>query len=335
VSNSTITQHKGTNRIRTLFERTTLGVTHVAPDGRFLMVNPGFCRMLGYDRRELLRKTCEETTHPDDRPREAALLEGILSGQETSYDIEKRYLRRNGTAGWVHETSSAIRDVDGALLHRISLVSINESKRMQDLFQLVFDSACNGMLITDTRRKIVFVNSQAERIFDYRREELLGRPAEILMPELRFKSDDEFCKGFLLHPRASQIGSDPKLYGRRKNGTLAFLEINLIPMDSLEGTWVLISIVDVTERIDPQENDEKFYSVFPDCAADMAIAFPGGHFLDVNAVKLLEASTRCIPGWNPRRQSSETQITDDGSSKSGQPVAQSAGASLHPVSANR
>lgn len=335
MSNRTITQHEGTNRIRSLFERTTLGVTHVAPDGRFLMVNPGFCRMLGYDRRELLTKTCEEITHPDDRPREAALLERILSGQETSYDIEKRYLRCNGTAGCVHETSSAVRDVDGALLHRISLVSINESKRMQDLFQLIFDSACNGMLITDTHRKIVFVNSQTERIFDYRREELLGRPVEILMPELRFKSDDEFCKGFLLHPQASQIGSDRKLYGRRKNGTLVFLEINLIPMDSQDGTWVLISIVDLTERINPQENDEKFYSVFPDCAADMAIASPGGHFLDVNAVKLLEASTRYIPGSNPRRQSSETQITHDGSSKSEQPVAQSAGASLHPVSADR
>jgi PAS domain S-box-containing protein len=328
VSNSTITQHKGTNRIRSLFERTTtLGVTHVAPDGRFLMVNPGFCRMLGYDRRELLTKTCEEITHADDRPREAALLERILSGQETSYDIEKRYLRRNGTAGCVHETSSAVRDVDGALLHRISLVSINESKRMQDLFQLVFDSACNGMLITDTHRKIVFVNSQTERRFDYRREELLGRPVEILMPELRFKSDEELCKGFLLDPQASQIGSDLKMHGRRKNGTLVFLEINLIPMDSQEGRWVLISIVDATEGINPRENDEKLYSVFPHCAAE-AIPSPG-------AVQLLEASTRYIPGWNPRRQSSETQITHDGSSKSEQPVAQRAGASLRPVSANR
>jgi PAS domain S-box-containing protein len=331
VSNSTINQHKGANRIRSLFERTTLGVTHVAPDGRFLMVNPGFCRMLGYDRRELLTKTCEEITHPDDRRREAALLESILSGQETSYDIEKRYLRCNGTAGCVHETSSAVRDVDGALLHRISLVSINESKRMQDLFQLVFDSACNGMLITDTHRKIVFVNSQTERLFDYRREELLGRPVEILMPERRFKSDDEFCKGLLLHPQASQIGSDYKLYGRRKNGTFVFLEINLIPMDSQEGTWVLISIVDVTGRINPQENDENFYSVLPDCAAEIANRFPRRSFSRCQAVKPLEASTRYIPGWNPRRQSSETQITHDGSSK----VAQSAGASLHPVSANR
>ncbi len=123
-------------RFCSMYEHAAVGIEQVAVDGRFLMTNPALCRMLGYSETELLGKTFEEITHPEDRAREAALLEPVLSGDCNSYDMEKRYLNRDGATVWVSVTSSSVRDISGKLLYRISIVqNISDRKRTENQMQ--------------------------------------------------------------------------------------------------------------------------------------------------------------------------------------------------------
>ena len=118
---------------RSIFEHAAVGMEQVAVDGRLLMVNAALCRMLGYSKSELLDKTAEQITHPADRDREALLLQSMLRGERESYEIEKRYLHRNGGPIWANLTCSPVKDAAGGTLYRISIVQdITARKRAEE-----------------------------------------------------------------------------------------------------------------------------------------------------------------------------------------------------------
>jgi PAS domain S-box-containing protein len=113
---------ESTAQFRAIYERAPVGIEQVALDGRLLMVNSTQCGILGYTEAEMLSLTFEDITHPADRPREAALLELLFSGQQESYNMEKRYVHKNGTPVWVNITSTMVRSRDGAPEYRITVV---------------------------------------------------------------------------------------------------------------------------------------------------------------------------------------------------------------------
>lgn len=114
-------------------EHAAVGIGQVAVDGHFLMVNRVLCRMLDYSESEMLGKICEEITHPEDREREAPLLESMLRGERDFYEIEKRYLHRGGAPVWVNLTSSLVRGPEGWPLYRVTIIhDISERKRTEE-----------------------------------------------------------------------------------------------------------------------------------------------------------------------------------------------------------
>jgi two-component system cell cycle sensor histidine kinase/response regulator CckA len=120
-------------RFRSIYEQAAVGIEQVAFDGQLLMVNAALCRMLGYEEIELLGKKTEEITHRDDHAREVELLNATLRENKQSYEIEKRYLHRNGSVVWVHVTSSVVNDSAGEPLYRISVIqNVTERKRTEE-----------------------------------------------------------------------------------------------------------------------------------------------------------------------------------------------------------
>ncbi|HCK81609.1 MAG TPA: hypothetical protein DIC59_09110 [Candidatus Competibacteraceae bacterium] len=99
-------------RFRATFEQAAVGMAHVAPEGRWLLVNDCLCAILGYSRRELLQKTFQEITHPDDLEKDIWVSEQLLTGQIQTYSMEKRYLHRSGTIVWVNLTVSLLRTAE-------------------------------------------------------------------------------------------------------------------------------------------------------------------------------------------------------------------------------
>ncbi len=107
---------------RRTFEGAAIGVALVAPDGRWLQVNRALCDLLGYSADELLAGSFQEITHPDDLETDLELVADVLAGRIDGYEMEKRYLRKDGTAIWGLLTVSLVRAEDGTPLHFVSQV---------------------------------------------------------------------------------------------------------------------------------------------------------------------------------------------------------------------
>jgi PAS domain S-box-containing protein len=90
-------------------ERAAVGIAHVAPSGRWLFVNRTLCEITGFSREELLRTDFQHITHPADLARDLAFVRRLLAGEIDSYAIDKRYIRRDGSAIWVNITVSLVR----------------------------------------------------------------------------------------------------------------------------------------------------------------------------------------------------------------------------------
>ena len=84
-------------RFGATFEQAAVGMAHTALDGRWLRVNHKLCDILGYTREELLEKTFEEITHPDDLEPTLGYRRQLLAGELGSFSMEKRYVRKDGS----------------------------------------------------------------------------------------------------------------------------------------------------------------------------------------------------------------------------------------------
>lgn len=116
------------------------------------------------------------------------------------------------------------------------------------LFGLALEAVPTGMLMVDKRGRITLVNAQIEALFGYSREELVGRPMEMLMPQ-RFRAmHPQFRQTFFDAPQARAMGAGRDLYGLRKDGSEVPIEIGLNPLRTSAGFFVLSSVVDITEH---------------------------------------------------------------------------------------
>ena len=89
-----------------------MGAVQISPAGDFLEVNERYCALTGYDRGQLLRMRVAELDHPDDRDADRERWDRFLADPTVGYDVEKRYLRRDGEIIWVHATAAVI-EYDG------------------------------------------------------------------------------------------------------------------------------------------------------------------------------------------------------------------------------
>jgi PAS domain S-box-containing protein len=109
----------------------------------------------------------------------------------------------------------------------------------------IVEASPNAIFAVDGDRRITVVNSKAEELFGYSREELIGQPVDCLVPE-RFRAD--FVDSFMRVPTVRAMGAKRELFARRKDGSEVPVEIGLNPADTPAGPIVVASIVDVSER---------------------------------------------------------------------------------------
>jgi PAS domain S-box-containing protein len=131
----------------------------------------------------------------------------------------------------------------------------------------------------DSSGKIVLVNRQVELLFGYAREELLGQPVEVLVPE-RFRGHHPmFRAGFVADPRIRSMGAGRDLFGLRKDGTEIPVEIGLNPVATNEGLFVISSIVDISGR---KKAEERFRVAVESSPNGMLMVDQTGRIVMVN-----------------------------------------------------
>jgi PAS domain S-box-containing protein len=132
--------------------------------------------------------------------------------------------------------------ISGLLVQRVN------RRRAERRFRQVVEAAPNGMVMVGRDGTIVLANAQMEMIFGYRKEEMLGQPVEMLLPE-RFRDQHPTYRGrFFAAPEVRAMGPGREIFGRCKDGGEVPVEIGLSPVQTDEGLFVLASILDVTER---------------------------------------------------------------------------------------
>ncbi len=120
-------------RFRTTFEQAAVGIAHVSPDGHFLSINQKFCDLLGYTSNEVLSKSFQEITHPDDLDGDLEHRRQLLTHKIDTYSVEKRYYRKDQTIQWVQLTASICWNTNGLPKYFIAVVEdIAERKRAED-----------------------------------------------------------------------------------------------------------------------------------------------------------------------------------------------------------
>jgi PAS domain S-box-containing protein len=104
------------------FDFAAIGMALVSPDGRWLRVNRSICELIGYSENELLQCRFQDVTHPDDLDLDLENVAKLLSGEITSYQMEKRYLHKNGATVWGLLSVSVFRDSAGKAAFFISQI---------------------------------------------------------------------------------------------------------------------------------------------------------------------------------------------------------------------
>ncbi len=132
---------------------------------------------------------------------------------------------------------------------RSSLAEAEQAlKGREEESRTVIESSPSGMIMTDQNGTIMMLNRRAATLFGYTREELLGQPIEILVPDSARRHHYELRDGYMKHPEVRAMGAGRDLSGRRKDGSLIPIEIGLNPIQTDEGVRVLAGIIDLTER---------------------------------------------------------------------------------------
>ena len=176
---------QSSGRFKAAFERAGIGVALTAPDGRWLDVNDALCDLTGYSKAELLARTFAEITHPDDR---AASLEDWVRHNAAGDDsqIEKRYVRADGTIVWVCISRTLVRDADGQALYTVAHIENITARRdaqrsleeAEERFRRAFDDAPIGMALVGLDGRWLRANASLCQILGYAEPDLL---------ELRFQ----------------------------------------------------------------------------------------------------------------------------------------------------
>jgi len=114
------------------FEQAAVGIAHVAFDGRWLRVNGKICEILGYERDELLTKTFQNITYPEDLKRDEELVAELYNKEIDHYILEKRFIQKHGQVVWTRLTVSMVMHEDGTPNHFISVIEdIGQQKRLE------------------------------------------------------------------------------------------------------------------------------------------------------------------------------------------------------------
>ncbi len=251
-------------RFRAMFEHSAVGIGIMGLDRKVIDANPAICRIYGRTREEMIGSNAADVTYPEDNPEATRLSNELIAGQRDSYELDRRYIRKNGDVFWAHVTMSSVRDLDGKPQYLVGMIiDIDEQKhaaeelhKSQASFQAIFDNVAVGVAVITLGRRPLSFNTTTEKIIGYNAEEMQNiDPRELAVPEDR-PMDVELFAELIAGKRDSYVME--RRY-RHKSRRIFWARINYSLVRDLDGRPdYLIGII---EDIDEQKRSAERLAV--------------------------------------------------------------------------
>lgn len=262
-----ITKHKqieaalrnSEEQFRSTFTYAAIGMALVGLNGKWLQVNNAVCEIVGYTEQELLAKTFQDITHPDDLDSDLQYVGQLLAGEIQSYQMEKRYVHKQGHEVWVFLSVSLVRDSEGNPLHFVSQIqNITDRKQAEAALKARMEEEHEFQNYLEALHTITIELTKIDDL-----DEFYKRAVEFGLQRLGF---DRF--GFLLYDpiHTRVIGT----YGTDAQGNLvAEHHIHLDPSDL---TGILLRAYQEAEEFVVSEENQLFSNFQPIGMGQNAVA---------------------------------------------------------------
>lgn len=219
-------------RFRSSFEWAAIGMAMLDFKGQFLQVNKALSEILGYSEEELLGFSFDAITHPQDTMQHTHLVRDVLKGRRHNYQLEKRYIHKEGHVVWVHLSVSAVRNDKGRVIYFISQIQdISERKRNEatlierEHFLRTLSECLPGLVsYWSTDLRCHFANRNHEKWSSIPADKMRGQHMRKVLGEELFIHDHHYVLGVLK--------GEKQRFERRKplpSGGYADMLVHLIP----------------------------------------------------------------------------------------------------------
>jgi PAS domain S-box-containing protein len=210
--------------------------------------NHGAEELYGYTAEEVIGRDARFLPAPGYPDDSARLMPLVRAGQRLVSYISGR-LRKDGTTVMVSVTVSPIVDASGTVTGIASVGrDLTEKERARVRFEGLLEAAPDAIVAVDSGGVIQLANRQAEAMFGYRRDELIGHELDMLVPERAVAVHPAHRADYFAHPAVRQMGAGLELTARRRDGTEFPVDISLSSLETEDGILVSAAVRDVTER---------------------------------------------------------------------------------------
>ena len=217
----------------------------VGMDGYFKRANPAFCNLLGRSEAELLSKPYVELIHPDDIAKVEGALKNLSAGHP-AFLVQVRLLASDGSYRDLQWT--AYPDPKSELIFAIAKDYTYPYFDAQHV-KLLLDSSPTAVFLVEQTGTITYSNHLAELIFGYQKNELIGKPIEILVPSKLREHHKDHRRIYAANPVLRPMGTLHTLTGMRKNGDEFSIDVGLNPFWFDRGMIIICSVIDISQKV--------------------------------------------------------------------------------------
>jgi len=240
-------------RFEATFEHAAAGIAMVAPDGRWLRVNRKLCEIVGYDPHELLARTFQDITHPDDLDADQAAVGRMLKHEIETYTREKRYVRKDGRPVWVNLTVALVRRQDGAPHHFVSVIEDIQArkdveaalKESRENLRLFIEHAPASLAMFDREMRYLVASRRWLNEYGLGGRDIVGRSHYEIFPDIPEHWRDVHRRGL-----AGEVVRADEDRFERSDGSLQWLSWEVRPWYATDGAvgGIVIFCEDISAR---------------------------------------------------------------------------------------